>query len=177
MIRKIFTPAREPHSKRIFCGYCGTHLTHWTEAVANETDYLNVTVGSLFGEDLRTLEELGLLPEDEDEQDTAESHRLPPVSEGNNTNQVARGNTTVQRRVRRELEGGMTWMEEMVDGSRLGRLQKTKRGIGKSADGMTTVEWEITEIAADGSEEEAGAGRGKRKLGDFGLGGDAHMRL
>jgi hypothetical protein len=71
----------------------------------------------------------------------------------------------------------MTWIEEMIDGSRLGQIQKKKRGIGKSVDGNTTVEWEITEIADNGSEHESGAGRGKRKLGDIAIGGDTEMRL
>lgn len=177
MIRKIFTSAREPHSKRIFCGYCGTHLTYWSEAPDDEADYLNVTVGSLFGQDLRTLAELGLLPDGIGEDDTVNEHPERGATDGTEVEQLARRGAQIQRRVRRGVDGDMAWMEEMIDGSRLGRLHKTKKGIGRSADGTTTVEWEITEIMDDGSEEEPGAGRGKRKLGEGVSGEDAHMQL
>ncbi len=177
MIRKMFTPAHEPHSKRIFCGFCGTHLSYWTEAARDEADYLSVTVGSLFGEDLRTLKELGLLPDDVDDSDATGGLPDPRIAERFNNQQLGRRDELVQRRICRGVDGGMTWMEEMIDGSRLGRLQKTKRGVGKSADGMTTVEWEITEMVDNGVEQEPGAGRGKRKLGEVALGGDAQMQL
>ncbi len=177
MIRKIFTPPREPHCKRIFCGYCGTHLTYWSEAPEDNAEYMNVTVGSLFGEDLRALEDLGLLPDDVNEKDVVEMHPEPPVAEAAESVKVARRDDNVQRSVRRGVEGDITWMEEMTDGSRLGRLQKTKRGLGKTTDGTTIVEWEITEVVENGSEQEPGAGRGKRKLGDVALGADAHMQL
>jgi hypothetical protein len=176
MIRKTFIPAREPHSKRNFCGYCGTHLTHWSERPEEEADYLNVTVGSLFGEDLRALEELGFLPDDVDDNTDTETRPGAILAQGTNTEQIARREDTLQRTIRRGVQGDMTWMEEMIDGSRLGMLQKTNRGAGKSADGKTSVEWEITEIVDNGSEQESGAGRGKRKLGDVVSGGDALMQ-
>jgi hypothetical protein len=176
MIRKIFTPASEPQSKRVFCGYCGTHLTYWTEAAEDDADYLDVTVGSLFGEDLRSLAEIGLLPGDVNEDDLIGEHQESPVESAITTN-ATRHDESVRRMVRRRLEGDMTWIEEMIDGSKLGRLQKTKKGMGKSADGKTFVEWEITEIADNGSEHEPGAGRGKRKLGEIAAGENAEMRL
>ncbi|ERF75367.1 hypothetical protein EPUS_00160 [Endocarpon pusillum Z07020] len=177
MIRKMFTPAHEPHSQRIFCGYCGTHLSYWTEAARDEADYLNVTVGSLFGEDLRTLEELGLLPDDVDDYDITTGPTDTRIAERANNQQLAGRDETVQRRISRGVGRDISWIEEMIDGSRLGRLQKTKRGVGRSADGMTMVEWEITEMIDNGSEHELGAGRGKRKLGEVALGGDAQMQL
>lgn len=177
MIRKIFTPAHEPQSKRIFCGYCGTHLSYWTEAAQDEADYLNVTVGSLFGEDLRSLGELGLLPDDVDDYDMTVALRDAQVAENSNEQQLERRDEMVRRRISRGVEGDIDWMEEMIDGSRLGKIQKTKRGFGKSADGMTTVEWEITEMVDSGAEQEPGAGRGKRKLGEVALGENAQMQL
>jgi hypothetical protein len=177
MIRKIFTPVHEPHCKRIFCGYCGTHLTYWSETPEEEANYMNVTVGSIFGEDLRTLEDLGLLPDDFDEYDVAVRHQNQGNTGSTNTLQFPRHDDPVQRTVRRGVEGDMTWMEEMIDGSRLGRLQKTKRGISRSADGSTRVEWEIAELVDSGSEQESGAGRGKRKLGEAISGRDAHEQL
>lgn len=177
MIRKTFTPVHEPHAKRNFCGFCGTHLTHWSEAQADEADYLNVTVGSLFGEDLRTLEDLGLLPDDMDDNDVAETQPETNGAAGTNATQVARREDAIQRRVRRGVQGDVTWMEEMIDGSRLGRSQKKKRGVATNAAGTTRVEWEITEIVDEGVETEPGSGRGKRKLGDATLRGDTHMQL
>ncbi len=177
MIRKMFTSAQEPHSKRIFCGYCGTHLSYWTEAARDEADYLNVTVGSLFGEDLKTLKDLGLLPNVVDDCDTTGGLPDPRVAERFNNQHPERRDESVQRRISRGTEGDISWMEEMIDGSRLGRLQKTKRGVGKSTDGMTTVEWEITEMVDNGAEQEPAAGRAKRKLGEAVLGGDVQMQL
>jgi hypothetical protein len=176
MIRKSFTPAREPHSKRYFCGFCGTHLTYWSEIPEDEADYVNVTVGSLFGDDLRTLGELGLLPDDAEDIGVVEKSE-PQATERNENAEVARHDAAVHRTVGQGIEGDMTWMEEMLDGSRLGKTQKTKRGVGRSSDGTTTVEWEITEIFDDGSEPEPGPGRAKRKLGDVVPGGDAHMQV
>jgi hypothetical protein len=177
MIRKTFTSVREPHSKRNFCGFCGTHLTYWSENLEDEVDYLNVTIGSLFGEDLRTLGELGLLPDGVGDVELAESKPKQGGMEGDDTTQAARRDDTFYSRVRRGVEGDMTWIEEMIDGSRLGRSAKTRRGVSRNADATTTVEWEITEIVDEGSEPEPGAGRAKRKLDDVAPGDDAHMQL
>lgn len=176
MIRKTFTSAHEPNSKRNFCGYCGTHLTYWREIPEDEANYVNVTVGSLYGQDLGTLAELGLLPDEVSDSDV-EKFAEPLAGRESSITQMAKRDDTVQRRVRRGAEGDMTWMEELIDGSRLGRLQKRRRGIGRNTDGTTTVEWEITEVIEDGSEPEPGAGRGKRKLGEIALGVNAHMQL
>ncbi len=46
---------------RHFCGYCGTPLSYWTEQPPAEARFISLTLGSLVGEDLRELEELGLL--------------------------------------------------------------------------------------------------------------------
>jgi hypothetical protein len=177
MIRKTFTSAREPLSRRNFCGYCGTHLTHWSEDSEDEAEYLNVTVGSLFGEDLRTLEDMGLLPHTIDNYDIAENHPKQQDARAGNARGAATGDGAVSIRARRGIEEDMTWMEEMIAGARLGSSQKTKREVGRSNDGMTRVEWEIMEVVDDGSEAEQGAGRGKRKLGDAAPGGDTHMQL
>jgi hypothetical protein len=170
MIRKSFTPIHEPNCKRNFCGICGTHLTYWSEVPEPEADYLNVTVGSLFGEDLRTLDDLGLLSNDAEEYDVVERHPRKEPNEASTGAQVEKSDSNMQRSVRRGVEGDIAWMEEMIDGSRLGRSQKTKRGMGRSADGTMNVDWEVTEIVDEGSEIETGAGRGKRKLGDIARG-------
>lgn len=163
MIRKTFTSAREPHSKRNFCGYCGTHLTYWSEVPEDEADYLNVTVGSIHTEDLRILTELGLLPDE-----TFEWHLDNPAEQllagATETRNLGRIRGTGQRRVRQGLEGNLTWMEKMIDGGRRERLQKTTKRMGRTADGTTVVEWDITEVMDDGSEPEPGARRGEWEL-------------
>lgn len=127
--------------------------------------YLNVTLGSLFGEDLRTLGELGLLPDSAEDVDIVESKPKQGGMEGSNRTQIRRG-----------VEGDMAWIEEMIDGSRLGRSAKTKRGASRNPDATTTVEWEITEIVDQGSQIESDAGRGKRKLDDVVPVSDADMQ-
>ena len=164
MIRKTFTPAHEPHSKRNFCGYCGTHFTYWREVPEDEADYLNVTVGSLYSEDLRILTDLGLLPDE-----IFASHVENPAEQllvgAATTRHLGRFAGMGQRIVREGGEGDSTRMGKMTDGSSGESLQKTTRGMGRTADGTTIVEWEITEVMDDGSEPEPGARRGERKLG------------
>ncbi|KAF2215822.1 hypothetical protein CERZMDRAFT_65218 [Cercospora zeae-maydis SCOH1-5] len=62
-----------PPTRRQFCGFCGTNLTAWNEALhssrgrqeestSNSLDYLDVTLGSLFSESLDKLEALSITP-------------------------------------------------------------------------------------------------------------------
>lgn len=46
-----------PPTRRQFCGYCGTHLTAWSEGVG-EAEVVDVTLGSLLHESLERLEAL-----------------------------------------------------------------------------------------------------------------------
>lgn len=62
-IRRTYTSPTDTNSKRQFCGFCGTPLTYWTESSPSEADHICLTLGSLTSEDLRDLEELGLLQE------------------------------------------------------------------------------------------------------------------
>ena len=75
----------------------------------------------------------------------------------------------------REVNGA-PWFEEMIEGSELGRL-KRRRGGGRSADGRTIVEYEVTEFES-GNEDHSGTGSAKRKIGSLGdgEGHDAEMR-
>ncbi|GAA86802.1 similar to An01g13960 [Aspergillus luchuensis IFO 4308] len=61
-IRRIFSPHHAPHTQRVFCGYCGTPLTFWSEDPREEAEYMSVSIGSLFGDGQRMLEDLELLP-------------------------------------------------------------------------------------------------------------------
>ncbi len=61
----------------------------------------------------------------------------------------------------RELRSN-PWFEEMIQGSELGRI-KRRRGGETSADGKTTVEWEVVEFGDDTGDMGGGAAP-KRKL-------------
>ena len=194
-IRRVFTPSHEPYCKRYFCGFCGTHLSYWTEDPVEEADYLSITLGSLHTDDIRALQELDLLPEDVDLSDVAQSSgaqtdgtaaSIPP-SEGaqiattdENTSAAAtitqRSHTTRSGRL-----GDLDWFEELIHGSRLGRTQKTRRGAGVSADGNTQVQWEISEYVDDGDDTgrvvSSSTSSSKRKLGETqGVDDDVTMR-
>jgi hypothetical protein len=164
-IRRTFTPLHAPHCKRIFCGFCGTPLTYWTEEPVSESDYLQVTVGSLLGDDIRALEDLDLLPQDV-EVDTLTQADAPADTDQDKV--VTSTSNATTRTERSGTTGDLPWFEEMISGSALGRTQRTRRGMGMSADGTTRVEWEVTEIGAGDDDSDSGTGRGKRKIGDVG---------
>jgi hypothetical protein len=84
---------------------------------------MNVTLGSLLSEDLRDLEELGLIPEPEE----MEKKPTTPAI------------TTLTRE-----SHGVPWFDSMVEGTRLGNLRRT-HGQGQWQDGKIKVEWEIVE--------------------------------
>lgn len=164
-IRRTFTPLHAPHCKRIFCGFCGTPLTYWTEEPVSESDYLQITVGSLLGDDIKALEDLDLLPQDikvgtlnqaDASADTDQDNAMTSMS--NMTTRTERSGTL----------GDLSWFEEMISGRALGRTQRTRHGMGVSADGTRRVEWEVTEIGAGDDDSDSGTGRGKRKIGDMG---------
>ncbi|KAL4893770.1 hypothetical protein BDV59DRAFT_177117 [Aspergillus ambiguus] len=174
-IRRIFSPNHAPHTQRVFCGFCGTPLSYWSEDPRDEADYMSVTVGSLDGNDQRLLEDLDLLPEaSEEETETEES----PQEESTPTAQTDSSAVTVpvpgserdlSRIYRQGTTDGIPWFEEMIEGSRLGRLMKTRRGVGMSDDQSTRIEWEISEWTSDGRGEARAASSihapGKRKRG------------
>ena len=60
---------------------------------------------------------------------------------------------------------GNPWFEEMIEGSKMGRI-KRRRGGQSSSDGRAHVEWEVVEYESE--EGDGGsAGTGKRKLGSM----------
>lgn len=163
----------------MFCGYCGTHLSYWTEEPAAEADYLSVTLGSLVSDDIRALQDLELLPEDVEPQDVGAHSETDRAAD---TRQVARQQVSEEPMVRRSQRqgtlGDIDWFEEMINGSRLGRTQQKRRGMGVSADGTTTVQWEISEYREGEDEFSASAttaGTGKRKFEDV-TGDDVNMK-
>lgn len=149
-IRRTFTPVTSPHTKRIFCGVCGTPLSTWSEKPSSEADFLSVTLGSLLGEDLRSLDDLGLIPQDVHTEDLVRQSTAP-----------ANAQVLVQRSVREGVSvGGVPWFEEMIEGSKLGRAGRIRRGHG--GDSSTYVEWEVSEWTDEGTPPVTG----KRKLDD-----------
>lgn len=158
-IRRVFTPRNAPHTKRHFCGFCGTQLTYWSEETREEADWVCVSIGSLKSDSLERLQEAGLLA-------GAEENEMAETSDGNEGNKGM-----MKRKHNRELIG-TPWFEEMIQGSELGKM-KRRRGGQSSSDGKNKVEWEIVEFTAD-DEETSIVGAGRRKI-DI-SGDDVEMR-
>ena len=160
-IKRVFTPHQAPHTKRHFCGLCGTPISHWSEETPEEAEWIYVNIGSLRRDSIERLEDAGLL--------------LGVESGGKERGQTATGAT---KRVANLGQGrevrGTPWFEEMIQGSELGRI-KRRRGGETSSDGHTKVEWEITEFES-GEGDVAAASTGKRKLGSLDHGDDVEMR-
>ena len=140
---------------------------------------MSVAIGTLFGEDQRALEDLNLLPEDIEEAPDADvpSSSALESSLGTSTASVIvpsfQDSPKIQRSFRSGTVGGIPWFEEMIEGSRLGRLMRSKRGMGISDDGSTSIEWEISEWHDDDGirgivqedSDSNGHATGKRKRG------------
>lgn len=192
-IRRTFTPLNAPHVQRNFCGYCGTPLTFWTESPREEADFMSVSLGSLSGDDLRLLEDLELLPEDVADEafgdqagldatteqapissSAGASRLVPTTSSSGAPSAVASSAIRPDVTYRQGTLAGVPWFEEMIEGSRLGRIMRSRRGIGISDDNTTTFEWEISEWHGDTDtgREPTGvftsirSGSGKRKADD-----------
>jgi hypothetical protein len=180
-IRRSFSPRHAPETQRVFCGFCGTPLTVWTEEPHEEADFMSVSIGSLFSEDQRALEDLDLLPGDFDEEEDEDqveaevsgSFTTPPLGTSSVVVPSFTGTGHISRNFQHGRAGGIPWFEEMVEGSRLGRLMRSRRGMGVSDDQSTSIEWEVSEWHDDGSggflkQEESRSGgttTGKRKRG------------
>ena len=129
-------------------------MSYWTETEkTDDADYISLTLGSLSGEDLRDLEELGLLPRealDDAENDREKIDNVVPYA-GSNVLNV-------------EANEGLPWFETLVKGSKLGNL-KRDAGRRTSVNGNWTVEWEILEWTAEDGDAE-NTSPGKRKYED-----------
>lgn len=144
---------------------------------------MSITLGSLFTDDLKALQELDLLPSDTDAealqsrgtQGTPQdaSPALPIAVAEEHDLQLK---TQSQHRGR---TGGLSWFEELLEGSRLGHGQKTRRGQGVSADGSTRIEWEVSEYFEDGTQlsdsKQPTPTSSKRKLDEIAEGDDVKM--
>ncbi|KAH8895163.1 hypothetical protein GQ53DRAFT_744619 [Thozetella sp. PMI_491] len=162
MIHKVYTAPYEQHTKRHFCGFCGTSLTYWSEQPQSEANFIQLTLGTLSTEDLHDLEELGLLPDEDD--GAVEAPGTPEEAKMTGTDE----NVIIY--TGRETLGGLPWLDTLMEGSKLGTLRASK-GTNQSRDGRVRVEWEVVEWTEDDGGDE---GRpGKRKLGDLDEGNPA----
>lgn len=160
-IQRTFISPFAAHSRRQFCGYCGTQLTSWHERTHDDAEHICLTVGSLLDEDQALLGEMGYLPAGESSDED--------VAASGPSRQTTRTIVRSEPRLR-----GAPWFEEMVENSRLGRL-KQQRGGHTSRDGSVKVEWEVMEwTEADDADDESAA-PSKRKIADV-EGEDAEMR-
>jgi len=128
-------------------------------------------LGSLLGEDIRALQDLDLLPDDVEPEDlgaTDANEEGGTYSRQITTRQQQDQDQPLIRRSQRQGHlGDLDWFEEMIHGSRLGRTQHTRRGMGVSADGSTTVQWEVSEYREGDDEASTSAtSTSKRKIGD-----------
>lgn len=149
MIRRVYESPREQHSKRHFCGFCGTTLSYWSEEPRSEAGYIQLTLDSLSRRDLGDLEDLGLIP-DEAEAEASQTAAPAPEEDEEEVYEV------------RETSG-LPWFDTMLQGSILGSL-RTSKGTRQSRDGRVRVEWEIVEWKAE--DDSDGSSLGKRKLQD-----------
>lgn len=122
---------------------------------------MSVTLGSLLGDDLRELGELGLLPPETQDLEFGRSGSHELIS---------------KPEVRETL--GLPWFEDLIEGSHLGRIGRTRRGGGISADGRTRVEWEVVEFGSDENNGgNGGVSTAKRKIGDIGGGEGTDVKM
>lgn len=141
MIRRSYTPAKQDYTKRHFCGFCSTPLSLWSEETRDDADYLCITIGTLNGDALDDLEDMGLLSDSSDKGDSLE---------------------------RIDNQKSKPWYEKLVETGSTGNV-KRKRGT-EERDGRT-VEWEIVEWTSDngtqeGTQEDRGKPLAKRSRSD-----------
>ncbi|KAL8680514.1 MAG: hypothetical protein Q9186_003313 [Xanthomendoza sp. 1 TL-2023] len=156
-IRRVFTPRHAPHTKRHFCGFCGTPLTHWSEDGEGDADWVHVNLASLRSKSVEKLAEEGLL-----------ATTVRAVASHDDGKVLDRTSISDGREIQ-----GPPWFQEMIEGSELGRI-KHQRGGQISADGRNRVEWEVVEFSSEPKEN--GNNTGKRKLDQVGKEKDIEMR-
>ncbi|KAI4240211.1 MAG: hypothetical protein L6R40_005240 [Gallowayella cf. fulva] len=159
-IRRVFTPRHAPHTKRHFCGFCGTPLTHWSEENEGDADWVHVNLNSLRSASVEKLSEEGLL--------TSSHDAIQPGVSEEKEKALGLSSTSGDREIH-----GAPWFQEMIEGSELGRI-KHKRGVQTSTDGRKRVEWEVVDFSSELKENENNTS--KRKLDQVGKEGDSEMR-
>ncbi|KAH9880809.1 hypothetical protein IAQ61_001103 [Plenodomus lingam] len=164
-IQRSFVSPFAPHTRRKFCGYCGTQLSSWTERTRDDAEHIALTVGSLLDEDQALLGDLGLLPGSDSSDDEA---TLVGSSRSSTTRSTA-------RQVNSPRRAGAPWFEEIVRNTRLGRFKQQR---GAHTDNGVRVEWEVVEWTEgdDGDgDDESRTTLSKRKIGDVDVADDSTM--
>ncbi len=146
-IRRVYTHPTQDHTKRHFCGFCGTPLSYWSEDPMTEAEYISLTLGSLLQEDLLDLEDMGLLPDD------ATEYAREPEG-GEEVAGLAGTGTTVAPATGLKGSFGVPWFEGLVQGTKLGTVTHSHL-IKRSQDGRVEVEWEVVEFSGDERDAEA----------------------
>ncbi|PPJ59537.1 hypothetical protein CBER1_08865 [Cercospora berteroae] len=188
--RTYNTPATRlglPPTRRQFCGFCGTNLTAWNEALHSSrehgsnsnSDYLDVTLGSLFNESLDKLEALSITPgSDTDEEEgslegtdsglsrTRLDERSPATGADAEGVPISVRTSRDSRQLHRLNDRGVPYFEEMIENSRLGRIRRQVGGQ-TSRDGTSSVHWEVIETVIgpndDGDPVSVGGSSPKRQ--------------
>lgn len=145
MIRRVYTHPSHSYSKRHFCGYCGTPLSYWSEDPRSEAEYINLTLGSLLREDLRDLEDMGLIPDASDLEDESDEEPQKQLQQ-----QLTSSGSQASRATALRQSYGVPWFDSLVEGTRLGKMRRS-RGVERSHDGRVRVEWEVIEYDDSGS--------------------------
>lgn len=134
-------------------------MTNWSEKPEGDADWIHINLGSLKSGSVEKLVDEGVFSASvDDKRATGAADEKAP-----------KGTTIPEGR---QLRGGR-WVEDMLDGSELGRI-KRRRGGRSSADGRSRVEWEVVEFTEE--PRDAGSSTGKRKLEELGHGGNVEMR-
>ena len=129
-------------------------------APSSAADRIAVTLGSLFDEHMAVLNELGILPGDENADggktvDTTSTRTHP---------------STAINAIRTTRQRGMPWFDDLVQDGELGRIRRRRGG---DAPGGESVEWDVVEVDGNGDgvavagvtgADAEGSGR-KRKVG------------
>lgn len=129
---------------------------------------MNITLGSLRRRDILALEDLDLLPDNIELGGSAASGSADdrvvtqdaPFAEQPTTPASDDG---LVRSSRSGNSGGISWFEDMIEGSQLGRHSKSRQGHGTSADGTNTISWEVSEYYEGGDDTEQPTAGSKRK--------------
>ncbi|KAH8176209.1 Mss4-like protein [Sarocladium implicatum] len=145
LIRRVYTHPSQSYSKRHFCGYCGTPLSYWSEQPHSEADFINLTLGSLVREDLRDLEDMGLI----DDASSASADVDDPSAKTDTLASISNQKKSTALR----QSYGVPWFDSMVEGTRLGRMRRTQSIQRSPHGGEVSIEWEIVEFADNGDDD------------------------
>jgi hypothetical protein len=104
--------------------------------------------------DLNRLEDLGIVrPEVDDAVDASSSGPMA-------MREITSASQSSSSSITHGTSNGISWIQAARSSGGL----KTRKGVGRSRDGATVVEWEVSEYTD--SDPGNGGTRGKRKLGD-----------